>query len=191
MQSNHKPSVKGQYLKIFLKFMETQLDKTQQEMVLEKLEPEYREKLTRKTFLATDLFPVEIVNRISRELALIKGETLEQLSYRAGRFILEDGLSGVYKAFGYVLDPMRLLSKAPIMWTTINDTGRMEVEELAANRVKLNLFDCPVDISQCWRSTGWATRMLEIAEAKNIQIIHTKCYSRGDNCCEWKIEWEL
>lgn len=182
-------TVKGSPVRSLQKFIESELDAPQREAVFGALPPEYAKRF-RSPILATETIPVHMLNRLTEEAAKAKGEPLEQFARRAGREGANDAVKGIYRFFALVLTPPALLGKAGQMWGSLYNRGELRVVDQTDHSARIRLANFPSELPGCARVSGWIEKMAELTGAKGVKIQKTQCYAKGEECCEWQLNWE-
>ena len=181
-------TVKGTPVRSLQKFIEADLTPEQREKLFQALPPEPAARF-KAPILPTETIPVHLLNKVTEVAARVKGEPLETFARRAGREGANDAVKGIYRFFALVLTPPAILSKGGQMWSSIYNRGRLVVEDQTPTSARIALVDFPSELAGCLRFTGWLDRMAEMTGAKDIKVEQIKCFSRGDQHCEWKITW--
>lgn len=189
MNNENQPCIKGQVVKSFLHFLDNEVNDEEKKRLFDNIPEPYRELLFKNKILATDLIPTNILNQLINEAAAIKKETVKDFARRVGRFSAGENLTGVYRSYARVLTPSNILSNTPLLWGSISNTGTMAVEEINKNHGLIKLFDYPAEPAFCERIVGWAERVVEMTNAKDVVVTHSKCRSRGESYCEWQLQW--
>lgn len=182
-------TVKGSPVRSLQKFIDASLTPAQRESVFSKLPPEYADRF-RSPILATETLPVHMLNRLTEEAALAKGEPVTDFARRAGQEGASDAVKGVYRFFALVLTPTALLSKASHMWTSLYNRGRMVIDDQTETSATIRILDFPSEVAGCARITGWIERMAQMTGAKNVVVQQTQCFTKGAPNCEWKVTWQ-
>ena len=182
-------TVKGSPVRSLQKFVEVELSAEEREAMLNALPPEYASRF-RKTILATETVPVNMLNRITEEAAKAKGESLDKFARRAGACGASDAMKGIYRFFAMVMTPPAVLGRAGQMWNTLYNRGEMIVAEQTENSARIRLTDFPSELAGCTRITGWIERMAEMTGVKEITVQHNQCYAKGAKFCEWQLNWK-
>lgn len=189
MPADEIVTVKGSPVRSLQKFIDAELTRAQKDSVLSTLPDPWRERL-RGPILPTETVPVSVLNKLTEEAAAAKGEPLDSFARRAGREAAGDAVKGIYRFFALVLTPAALLSKASQMWSSLYNRGRLNVTSQTDHSARLELSDIKMETAGCARMTGWIERMAEMTNTGgNLKLVKTKCSSKGDNCCEWQLEW--
>src|SRR5207244_4298045 len=118
--------------------------------------------------LATDVVPLDKVNRFTALAAEKKKEPVRLFARRAGRFGAEIGIKSVYKFILAVLSIEHVLRKAPFMWTRVYDGGTITVETPGNNLARIHVTDFPAHEAGCGRISGWFEVIGERAGAKEL-----------------------
>jgi hypothetical protein len=188
MSTDDAVTVKGSPVRSLQKFIDSNLTPEQREAVFRALPAEYGARF-RTPILATETVPVHMLNRMTEEAAKATGQPVERFAQRAGKEAAGDAVKGIYRFFALVLTPPALLSKASHMWSSLYNRGQLRVEAQTANSAHIRLADFPSEAAGCARITGWIERMAEMTGVKNVRVEQTRCYAKGDQDCEWMINW--
>jgi hypothetical protein len=182
-------SVKGQTVISFLKFVDDALPADKRAALMLSVPQRYRDEFTKRMLLATNTYPISVLNAMTIEGAKLAGVPVDDFARRAGRFSAQQGVQGVYRVFVRVLNTNTVLSKAAAMWSTMNTGGKMSSERTSANSAVIRLKDFPNPQSvMCSRVTGWIEHIAEITGVKP-SIDHSRCAAQGGGECEWRITW--
>jgi hypothetical protein len=181
-------TVKGSPVRSLQKFIDAELDASQRDAMFGALEPEYAR--FRSPILATETVPLHMLNRLTEAAAAAKGEPLDAFARRAGREGANDAMKGVYRFFAMVLTPSAIISKLGLMWSAMYNRGELRVHDQSSHGVRIQLADFPTEPAGCARFSGWIEKVAELTGAKNVKIEKLQCFTKGEACCEWKLEWE-
>lgn len=99
MPSTQDVRVKGSPVRSLRKFLDIELSESQRERVFANVPDEYRKKITSGNILATDVFPVAVLNEIVISAANLKNEAVPSFARRAGRHAAEQAAGSVLKFF--------------------------------------------------------------------------------------------
>ena len=182
-------TVKGSPVRSLQKFIESELSAEQREEVFSALPPEYASRF-RSTILPTETIPVDALNRFTEAAARAKGEPLEQFARRAGAAGASDAVKGIWRFFALALTPSAVLGKAGQMWSTLYNRGQMLVDEQTDNSARIRIENFPFEPAGCARATGWLERLAELTGVSDLNIRHTECFTKGANCCVWRLDWK-
>lgn len=100
-------------------------------------------------------------------------------------------LSGVYRALLREGDPAATALKAPVLWSSYHDTGRMTVtlDGRCSGRIALGDYGHPTR-EMCLITTGHSRTVLELAGARDVEVTHTACVNEGAAGCVWEAKWK-
>ncbi|HEY4642776.1 MAG TPA: hypothetical protein VII75_15650 [Thermoanaerobaculia bacterium] len=182
-------TVKGSPVRSLQKFIDSDLTLEQREAVFRNLPPEYATRF-RSPILATETIPVHMLNRLTEESAKAKGEPVESFARRAGREAAGDAIKGIYRFFALVMTPQALLSKASQMWSSLYNRGDLKVDSQTDRSARIRLVGFPSENAGCARITGWIERMAELTGVKNVKVVQTACFAKGQPHCEWTVNWQ-
>ena len=184
-----EPAVKGQTINSFLKFAASKLTPEQYREVVAIAPAELRAEMERGNILPTHLVAMSVLNRMTEQAAKLAGEPVPQFARQAGRFSASEAVKGVYRFFARVMTPEALLSRAASMWSAMNTAGRMEVQRDGDRAATLRLSDFPSEPVMCARIGGWLEQLTELTGTTKYIVTKAQCVSKGDRCCEWKLNW--
>ncbi len=182
-------SIKGQTVISFLKFLDESLPPDKRLAVLQTAPPQYFEEFSRRMILATNTYPMSVLNGLTIEAAKAAGEPVLQFARRAGRFSAKQGVQGVYRVFVRVLNTNAVIGKVAAMWSTMNSAGRMSAEQKTPNSAVVRLTDFPSPQPvMCARVTGWIEQIAEMTGVSPT-VTHTRCAAEQAPECEWTVSW--
>ncbi|MCL4820779.1 MAG: hypothetical protein KJ067_16690 [Vicinamibacteria bacterium] len=95
------------------------------------------------------------------------------------------------KAGGYgpmVATPEAAMRMGQVLWRTIYDVGRLEVERLEPLRCLVRIRDFPCQPLLWQRTVGAFEGLLSTPELR-ARATPLRCTSQGDECCEMEVEW--
>ena len=181
-------TVKGSPVRSLQKFINAELDAPQRDAMFGALGPEYAR--FRSPILATETVPLHMLNRLTEAAAIAKGESLDSFARRAGREGANDAMKGVYRFFAMVMAPTAIISKLGLMWSAMYNRGELRVYDQTPHSVRIALENFPTEPAGCARFSGWIEQIAELTGAKNTKIEKLQCFTKGEACCEWKLDWE-
>ncbi len=182
-------TVKGSPVRSLQKFVEAELTAEQRDRLFATLPPDYAARF-RAPILATETLPVHMLNRLTEEAAKAKGEPLDTFARRAGREGASDAVKGIYRFFALVMTPAAVLGKVSAMWNAMYNRGELRVDEQTDKSARIRIVGFPSESAMCARFTGWIERMAELTGVKNIELRKTRCAAKGEDCCEWNLQWQ-
>lgn len=108
-----------------------------------------------------------------------------------GALAARQDLTGVYKALLRAGDPGATAQRAPVIWSSYHDTGRMVMtqEGPTAARQVLTGYGHPTP-EMCAVTTGYTRGVLELAGAREIEVTHVECVCQGAERCVWQAKWK-
>lgn len=182
------PTLKGTILKSLHSFIERDLGPESYSSYRERLDPHDR-KLVEGRILSSVRVPEATLNRMTKLAAEIKGESVHSFGARAGRAELEESVK-VYRFLFAVMTPSGLLSRTSTLWRTVHDHGKLEVVDSSDKFARVRLSEFPADEAHCARLGGWIEGLSEMTRVKDPVMRHDRCETRGDDACEWVVEWK-
>lgn len=108
----------------------------------------------------------------------------------ASRGTTEAFFEGPYKALVRSGDPGRSLASLGALWRLRHDTGEFEVSPEGEGEARVVLRDYAlIEPEACELTQGTLWGLVHHSGGKGIEIEHTRCRARGDEACEWRLEW--
>ena len=159
--------------------------------VLSRLPPEDA-KILHRTMLVTGKFSLALNLRLDEAIAavLYPGEP-KRAFLEMGRASAEVNLRGSHRGFVAQGDPHHLLSFAESIYSYYYVEGRRTYQKTGPNSAVLTTYDAPpATPGDCLTVVGWHERAVEMSGGMNVQVTETRCRSRGDEVCEYRISWE-
>lgn len=100
-------------------------------------------------------------------------------------------LTGVYRSLLRPGDPAATAQKAPVLWSSYHDTGRMIVTPEGRGTARYVLTDYGYPTKEmCAITTGYTRSVLELAGARDVEVAHVECVNEGATRCLWQSKWE-
>lgn len=97
---------------------------------------------------------------------------------------------GPYKSLVRHGEPGRTLRSLGALWRLRHDTGEFEVELEGEGTARVWLRDYALVAREaCELVQGTLWGMLHHSGAVEIELRHPRCRARGDEVCEWELEW--
>jgi hypothetical protein len=135
-------------------------------------------------------YPMELQRTMGRLTRLMTQPTDKDLSVELGRYTADYVYAKVY----------RMLLKKPqkdraIDWfddVVYQDLRKCVIERSGPTTCIARYYyqeDKPTT-GQCRSIKGFIARKLELAGYQNVICTHPKCMAKGDDCCEFLMEWE-
>jgi uncharacterized protein (TIGR02265 family) len=161
------------------------------ERVLTRL-PEEDARQLRRTLLVTGTWPLALNLRLDEAIAkeLYPGDP-QQAFIEMGRSSADVNLSGPQRGFLRQGDPHGLLSFAETIYAYYYGEGRRTYQKTSESSATLTTYDAPPSTpGDCLTVVGWHQRAIELSGGRNVQVLETRCRSRGDGTCEYQCSWE-
>lgn len=100
-------------------------------------------------------------------------------------------LGGVYRVLLREGDPAATALKAPVIWSSYHDTGRMVVTLDGRCRARFVLSDYGHPTREmCLIFDGHARGVIELAGARDVEVAHAACVLDGATSCVWEAKWK-
>ena len=140
----------------------------------------------------SDWYDFEIGKRVDDAIFNLLGEGSAQQFEAIGRKSARRHLTGIHASFIEPGNPQAFLEKADTIYEYYYDTGYREYEQTGPTSGILTTFDAETYSSpDCLTVIGWYKEALAMCGAKNIRIEEKACRARGDEYCQYHIEWEM
>jgi hypothetical protein len=183
--------VKATPLLTVLSFMDEYLDGTAKARVLDSVAggfPEEIKKIREHRVIASDRFPVALLNHLIERSAEVLGEEPVELAHRIGRRGAESASGGILRLALTMLSMPSLLRKLEPVWTQLYTHGRT-TNECHDKSATVELHDFPyVSATQCGRVTGMFEWFAQKAE-RTATVRHTSCRASRGTVCRWDLSW--
>jgi hypothetical protein len=181
--------VKGTAVRASLRYLQDRFGPTGTGAVLEKVPAEDREQVS-SGLLDSVWYPMPLLLRLMRAASEAHGAAEPELARHMGRASAESGVRGVYKIFFKVGSPQFIISRASRVFGSYYDTGRIRVVESGPGRAVLDLDEFEGSPEFCLRILGWMEKTMEMAGARNLVPLHSRCRYRGDERCRFEGTWD-
>ena len=107
-----------------------------------------------------------------------------------GCYDLERSVGKVYRFLFKFLEPAFLVKRSAKLWSTLVDQGRVEIEELEANRIVMRIHELnPLHAVYCNDIRGSSLGMLQACGVRTGVVEHTECVLDGKPACRFDIHW--
>jgi predicted hydrocarbon binding protein len=141
--------------------------------------------------LPTSWYPagayIDLLDAAARRI----GPGSERTMLEIGRRIVADGLTGVYKIFLPVDSPRVAAERGRILWRTYFKGSELALVRADAGVAVFEVRGEPrTSHAYCLTKLGGMIGALEIVGAAEVQGEHTRCRSRGDDACRFKLTWK-
>jgi len=132
-------------------------------------------------------YPLALYARLLRAIDAVCGGGRDmQVLYELGRFSAEHDLTTIHRMFLRFANPAYIIEKTGELWRRFHDTGTWEVTREPGGVTAVLTGWGYVDEALCVQLTGYTTRALELAGAKNVVMDHARCRARGDKECRFR-----
>jgi uncharacterized protein (TIGR02265 family) len=160
------------------------------ERVLKHL-PEEDAKSLRRVLLVTTSYPLDLNLKLDEAIAreLYPGDP-RRAFLEMGRASAEVNLKGPHRAFVREGDPHHLLSFTETIYAYYYGEGRRTYEKTGANSATLTTHGAPpATPGDCLTVVGWHERAIELSGGREVQVVESRCRTRGDTVCEYRCAW--
>ena len=117
------------------------------------------------------------------------GREEEYLS-NGGRFVVDDGVNSLYKAFFKIASPGFVLRGSALMWRMFFKGSKLKITTSGKGYANAHITGpnrCYLPL--CISIRGGMKRSLEHGGARQVQVTHHKCRSSGGERCEFHFTW--
>ena len=112
------------------------------------------------------------------------------LQTNLGRFVMDDGVTSLYRAFFALASPGFTIRLSGLFWFQFYKGSKLKIAGTGkkwAHGVVVDAAYCSVSL--CHTIKGAMVSALEHAGAKNVRVEHHHCKSEGGDRCEYKFAW--
>jgi hypothetical protein len=111
-------------------------------------------------------------------------------AWKSGRFSAEVGLTGIYKVFVLISQPVFLIKRASRVLATFYSPTEVSVVDSSNNSMLVHFTKLPTESELLeYRIAGWMEKALEICGCKDLSLTIVKSIAKGDDLFEVKITW--
>jgi hypothetical protein len=147
---------------------------------LARLAPALAEQLRENLFFSDQWYPLSWFAQFHAAAREVTGEGA-QLSREIGFEAVRGDLRGVYSVFLLVVSPSFILGKAPKLFSTYFDTGKMTVEPIDRNNARAAWVGCAGFGDDLWnRVVGGCEAALTAGGAKGLKMVVRDGGGRSD-----------
>jgi hypothetical protein len=134
-------------------------------------------------------YPLDLYGKLLRSVdRRIGGGDLRTIPALA-RFEAERDLPTIHRLLLKMVKPAYIVEKMAELWPRYNSTGRLTMHRLGDRAVDVTLSDWSADEALCLAVEGYSARALELAGAKGLRIVQSRCRARGAEVCFFRIKW--
>jgi uncharacterized protein (TIGR02265 family) len=154
--------------------------------------PANDQRVLRGTLLATSAYPLGVNLRFDDAIAeeLSPGDP-DRVFLEMGRASAEVNLTGSQRGLVRQGDPHYLLAFTESIYGYYYAVGRRTYQKTGPTSAVLTTIGAEeVTATDCLTVVGWHQRAIELCGGTSVEVTHPKCRVRGDNCCEYRIEWK-
>jgi hypothetical protein len=103
---------------------------------------------------------------------------------------VKKSVTGIYRVIVLLLEPEYLLRKSVRLWSTFVDTGSLQLERLAARRVRVSIQGLRTPHPAWCHSVGGSfVGVLRACNAGASRAVHDACSARGAPHCTFEVTW--
>lgn len=181
--------VKGTAITSRVRFVRDRFGEDAYRRVKASLSPEHRAAIDAR-ILPHQWAPFSLFVELNIRVDGLLGGGDLSLCREMGRFGAEVNLPTIYRIFYKLGTPAFILRKAARLWELHYSSGRMEADTSRSDMAILTVHDFGAPHrAHCLSVLGWATRSAELSGAAVRSSEETHCRTRGDDRCEFVIDW--
>ena len=184
-------AVKGNILLARLAFLRGRGGQPLVDRVVSRL-PAGDQRVLRGALLATSVYPIELNQRMDGAIAeeLSSGDP-DRVFLDMGRASADVNLTGSQRGLVRKGDPHYLLGFTESIYGYYYSAGRRTYQNTGPTSAVLTTVGAEdVTATDCLTVIGWHQRAVELCGGASVQVIHPRCRVRGDDCCEYRIDWQ-
>jgi hypothetical protein len=183
--------VRGTTVDAARRFMERHKGTPRWDSFIDRLEPAHRalidQPVVRRRWYDLELYS-SAVELAARELS---PEDQTRFCSDLGRFVMDDGVNSLYRAFFAITTPSFVIKGSALLWGMFFKGSRLRVLRRGRKWVEPAIQGA----ARCWEPlcisiSGGMSSALEHAGARNLRLTHHHCQSRGGSSCEFRFEWD-
>lgn len=169
--------------------LERQRGKDAVERAIAALDGEARDAIANGAVITSGWYPVRWYGQLHRAIQASTGGGLD-LSRELARLGVRRDLSGIYRFFLMVLTPANIIRRAPRVFSTYFDTGRMTVPEAEAGRARAVFEGCEDFDASVWADLeGGCTGAIEACGGQDVTVHRIRGGGDLDRGMEIEIHW--
>ena len=154
------------------------------------LAPELHHYLAKRVLIAS-WYPEEDLVPLVRAMAAIQGSDGDAFFDKAGRLAAFTHAQGVYRLLLRDGDPASLARRAFVLWTSMHDTGSMEMVLDDPGRVCVAVRDFGAPTREfCMINGGYIAATFEITGCQQVRVEKESCCVDGAPECSWQVTWD-
>lgn len=156
----------------------------------EQLTPEQRalidQKVDTSAWYPASIY-VAVLERAAETVARGDGEGYLK---RLGRFVLDDGVNSLYRAFFRIASPGLVIRGSALLWGMFFKGNKLKILDSSRRSVSVAVVDTPVLSHRlCQSIVGGMEASLEHAGAKNVTFELRNCGEGQCNRCDFHFTW--
>ncbi len=185
------PGIKGNVLHARLKYVREVGGEPTLQAILARL-PAQDAGVLKGWILPISWYPLDLYLRLDDAIASVMSpHDRKKVFLEMGRASADANLSGPQRPFVREGDPHFLLQTAPQIYAAYYAVGRRTYERTGPTSGVLTTYDAEhVTETDCLTVVGWHVRAIELCGGKDVQVVETRCRSRGDPVCEYRCSWK-
>lgn len=153
--------------------------------------PEEDQDIFKQFILTSNWYDFEIGKRLDNAIVEVLGKGSPKVFEDIGKKSAQRHLAGIHASFIEPDDPQAFLKKADTIYQYYYDVGYREYEETGPNSGLITTYDAETfSIPDCLTVIGWYKEALRMCGAKNIAIHEETCRAKGEDYCQYVVEWE-
>lgn len=107
-----------------------------------------------------------------------------------GRFVMDDGVNSLYRAFFRIASPSFVLKGSALLWGMFFKGSKLKIEKRGKNWVTSSIHGASFcQPSVCTSISGGMLSALEHAGATNVRLDTHNCRSEGGDRCSFSFQW--
>ena len=182
--------VKGTVINAWKKFLEERYGEHKVSQAIQSLDPQERSAL-QSPILDSTWYPIALQNVMGKLTRSVSGPADKDIAWELGRYMAEYVYSKVYR----MLLKAKPNSGRPIDWfddVVFRDLRTYVVETAGPSScvVRYQYIEGKPTRGQCRTLQAFISRKLELAGYKKVTCGHEKCLAKGNDCCEFVMQWE-
>jgi predicted hydrocarbon binding protein len=181
-------NLKGASLKSSIKFLTEKFGPEKYAAILAAMPVE--DQLVIRNVLPHHWVPARSMVNLMHAAAKATGQDAKKLAFELGQYSAEDGLTTLYRLFFKVGSPEFIIGRAAKVWRNFYDVSDVTLHHVVSGHLNFRVNGMPIkDEILCERIRGWLFKATVMMGYKP-EIVQEKCTAKGDEYCEFAIDWK-
>lgn len=142
--------------------------------------------------MTSNWYDFEIGKRLDEAIVEVLGKGSDNVFEEIGRKSAKRHLGSIHAGFLTPGDPQAFLQKTSTIYDFYYDKGYREYDQTGPNSGIFTTYQAETfSVPDCLTVIGWYKEALEMCGAKNVRIEEKNCRAKGDDVCQYHVEWDI